>query len=63
MAADPATANAAAKERGLPTLDRIRALRAEFGLSLAAAKAVADATDGRPPLFPEVADRGGILAF
>jgi hypothetical protein len=55
MAADPATADAAAKRRGLPMLDRIRALRAEFGLSLAAAKAVADATDGHPPLFPEVA--------
>jgi hypothetical protein len=55
MAADPAAADAAARERGLPMLDRIRALRAEFGLSLAAAKAVADATDGRPPLFPEVA--------
>jgi hypothetical protein len=54
MAADPATADAAAKQRGLPMLDRIRALRAGFGLSLAAAKAVADATDGRPPLLPEV---------
>ena len=57
MATDPATADAAAKQRGLPMLDRVRALRAEFGLSLAAAKAVADATDGRPPLFPEVASR------
>jgi hypothetical protein len=45
----------AAKQRGLPRLDRLRALRAEFGLSLAAAKAVLDATDGRPRLFPEVA--------
>jgi hypothetical protein len=57
MGADPAAADAAAKQRGLPMLDRVRALRAEFGLSLAAAKAVADATDGRPPLFPEVASR------
>src|SRR5688572_3426547 len=55
MVADPAAADAAAKQRGLPMLDRVRSLRAEFGLSLAAAKAVADATDGRPPLFPEVA--------
>lgn len=57
MATDPASADAAAKQRGLPMLDRIRALRTEFGLSLAAAKALADATDGRPPLFPEVESR------
>jgi hypothetical protein len=57
MPTDPAAADAAAKQRGLPMLDRIRALRAEFGLSLAAAKAVADATDGRPLPFPEVASR------
>lgn len=57
MPVDPAAADAAAKQRGLPVLDRIRALRAEFGLSLAAAKAVADATDGRPPLFPDVTSR------
>ncbi len=57
MAAEPAGADAVAKQHGLPMLDRIRALRAEFGLSLAAAKAVADATDGRPPLFPEVTSR------
>jgi hypothetical protein len=56
MAADPAAADAAAKQLGLPLLDRLRALRAEFGLSLAAARKVVDATEGRPPLFPDVAD-------
>ena len=55
MATDPVVQDTAAKQRGLPMLDRLRALRAEFGLSLAAANAVADATDGRPPAFPEVA--------
>jgi hypothetical protein len=56
MAADPARADAAAKQRGMPILDRLRALRVEFGLSLAAARKVVDSTEGRPPLFPDVAD-------
>jgi hypothetical protein len=54
MAADPITADVAAKRNGVPVLERIRALRTEFGLSLAAAKAVIDATEGRQPVFPEV---------
>jgi hypothetical protein len=54
MAADPAAADVAAKRDGLTVIDRLRALRAEFGLSLAAAKAVVDATDGRRPVFPAV---------
>jgi hypothetical protein len=56
MSTDPASADASAKQNGLAIMDRIRALRATYGLSLAAAKAVVDATDGRPPEFPEVAD-------
>jgi hypothetical protein len=54
MAADPVAADVAAKREGLTVIDRLRALRAEFGLSLASAKAVVDATDGRPPQFPAV---------
>src|SRR4051794_19756059 len=54
MAADPAATDVAAKREGLSVIDRLRSLRAEFGLSLAAAKAVIDASDGRPPLFPKV---------
>jgi hypothetical protein len=54
MATDPSTADAAAKQAGLPLIERLRALRTTFGLSLAAAKAVTDATDGRPPRFPEI---------
>src|SRR5947209_19660709 len=53
---DPATSDAAAKRHGLPLMDRLRALRTEFGISLAEAKAVTDATDGKPPLFPPVSD-------
>jgi hypothetical protein len=56
MAADPAAADMMAKRHGVPLLDRIRALRTEFGLSLATAKAVTDATDSRLPAFPEVAN-------
>src|SRR6185437_9818244 len=41
---------------GLPLIERLRTLRAQFGLSLTEAKAVTDATDGRPPLFPSVND-------
>jgi hypothetical protein len=62
MATDPAAADATAKRDGLPLLDRLRALRAAFGLSLAAAKAVTDATDGRPPAFPAVRDAEQLAA-
>lgn len=57
MATSPVTADLAEKERGSTIIDRIRAIRAEFGLSLAAAKAVVDANDGRPPAMPDVCDR------
>lgn len=56
MGVDPATSDAAAKRDGLPLMDRLRALRTEFGFSLAEAKAVTDATDGKPPPFPPVND-------
>jgi hypothetical protein len=54
MATDPVTVDLAAKQSGLPILERLRALRTGFGLSLTAAKTIVDATDGRPPLFPEI---------
>jgi hypothetical protein len=56
MAMDSAGADAAAKAAGLPYLERIRNLRTQFSLSLDDAKAVADATDGRPPPFPPITD-------
>ncbi len=54
MDSDPAATDADAKRDGLPLMDRLRVLRTEFGFSLAEAKAVTDATDGKPPLFPPV---------
>jgi len=59
---DPATSDAAAKRDDLPLIDRLRALRAEFGFSLAEAKAVTDTTDGKPPLFPPVGDAKQLTA-
>ena len=56
MGDNPATSDAAAKRDGLSVLERVRRLRTEFGLSLAEAKAVTDATDGKPPRFPPVED-------
>ena len=56
MAVDPALSDATAKREGLSILDRVRALRAEFGLSMTEAKAVVDTTDDKPPLFPTVTD-------
>jgi hypothetical protein len=56
MTNDPASADASAKLQGVPLFERIRALRNAFGLSLADAKAVVDATDGRGPRFPEIGD-------
>jgi hypothetical protein len=56
LAVDPALSDANAKREGLSILDRVRALRAEFGLSMTDAKAVVDTTDGKPPLFPKVND-------
>jgi hypothetical protein len=53
---DPATSDATAKQNGLTVLERVRALRTDFGLSMTEAKAVIDATDAKPPLFPRVSD-------
>ena len=52
LAVDPAHSDAAAKREGLSILDRVRAIRAEFGLSMTEAKEDVDTTDGKPPLFP-----------
>lgn len=62
MAGDPAISDAAAKRDGLPILERVRALRAEFALSMTEAKAIIDATDGRPPLLPPVNDSKELTA-
>src|SRR3954451_7615749 len=62
MTADPSAADAVARRDGLPRIERIKALRASYGLSLAEAKAVVDATDGRGPEFPEVADGNQLVA-
>ena len=62
MGGDPVTSDAAAKRDGLPLMERLRALRTEFGFSLAEAKAVTDATDGKPPLFPPVGDAKQLTA-
>jgi len=58
----PNSADKLAKQRGMPLLERIRAVRLEFGLSLDAAKAVTDATDGRPPVIPEISDREQLIS-
>ena len=62
MGGDPATSDTAAKRDGLPLMDRLRALRTEFGFTLAEAKAVTDVTDGKPPLFPPVGDARQLTA-
>ena len=53
---DPATSDLAAQRDGIPLMERLRALRRAYQMSLAEAKAVTDATDGKPPLFPQVSD-------
>lgn len=49
MSDNPADSDANLKLDGLSLPDRLRALRAKFGLSLSEAKAVTDITDGKAP--------------
>jgi hypothetical protein len=62
VTADPASTDAAAKRDGMPPMERLRALRSTFGLSLADAKAVVDANDGRAPSFPVIENADQLVA-
>jgi hypothetical protein len=62
MADDPLKSDAQAKLDGVPLMERLRALRVGFGLSLEEAKGVVDRTDGTEPLLPPMENATQLMA-